>query len=147
MHNLFRNVALIQRTSAVTGTTGTLTFAGIDAAPYEGLAFVFCLTGNATTGASFKLQGDASTSGFGSVGDLTGTSIAMTTTIADGTVILDLYRPQQRWIRAQMVKTDTGDTVDAALVFGYRPINAAVTHSTASVIDVEYHVSPTTGTA
>lgn len=149
MHNLFRNVALIHRTSQITGTTATFNDAGIDASNYEGIAWVFAASANQTTGASVKAQ-ECSSSGFSTgsdVADLTGTSIAMTTAIADGAVILDVYRPAKQWVRAAYVKTATSDVLDAIVALGYRPLEAPVTHSTADVIGAEYHVHPATGTA
>lgn len=148
IHNLMRNVALVNVSSAVTGSTSDHTFAGVDMRGYEGIAWVFCPTGNLTTGASFKVQG-ATSSGFstGTRSDLTGTSIDATTTIADGAVVIDIYRPEHRWVRGVMVKTSTGDTVNSAVALAYNPAFAPVTHSTADVIGAEYHVHPATGTA
>lgn len=151
MHNLLRNAAIIQRTTQVTGSTGNTNLPGVDAQGYEGLAFVFLVNGNATTGMSFKIQ-EASSSGFSTgtgseVGDLTGTAIDMTTSIADGVAFIDVYKPNDRWVRAVIVKTNTGDIIDGGLVLGYGWHDLPVTHSTADLIAGEYHSHPSTGTA
>ena len=151
MHNMFRNVAIIQRTTGVTGSTGNSNLPGVDARGYEGISWVFLVNGNPTTGMSFKVQ-EASSSGFSTaagslVGDLTGTSIDMTTGIADGAAFIDVYKPNDRWVRAVIVKVSTADIIDGALVFGYNFNDLPVTHSTADVIAGEYHSHPSTGTA
>ncbi|KKN82074.1 hypothetical protein LCGC14_0313410 [marine sediment metagenome] len=148
MHNLMRNVAIIHRTSQVTGTTADKNDAGIDTTPYTGVAWLVSLSTLQTTGASIKLQESAS-SGFSTsaVSDLTGTSISMTTTIEDGVAILDLYKPGKQWVRLVYVSVNTSDVFDSIIALGYLPKEAPVTHSTADLIGAEYHSRPSTGTA
>lgn len=148
-HQLLRNVA-IQYATAITGSTADSNYPGLDMRGYEGISWVAYVSGTpSTNGSSIKAQ-ECSSSGFttgSDVGDLTGTSVALSSSIADGYAGIDIYRPAKRWVRMVHVKTSTADIFSCVGAFQSHPNYAAVTHSTAKNHGVEYFVSPATGTA
>ncbi len=77
----------------------TLVGAGVDMSGYEGVAFyVYALKGEALN-FTVKAQQD-SDSAYGTVADLKDTSVAFATTVgADGSTMLDIYRPTEQYVR------------------------------------------------
>lgn len=149
MHNLLRAVK-INYATAITGSTGDSNYPILDMAGFEGVAFIPLVSGTpSTAGSSIKAQ-EGSSSGLSTgsdVGDLTGTSVALSSGIADGYAGIDLYRPNKRWVRMVHVKTSTADIFNAVVMLQYRAGANPVTHSTAKNHGVEYHAGPSTGTA
>ena len=149
MHNLLRNVK-INYATAITGSTAASNYPGLDMRGFSGISFVPLISGTpATDGSSIKAQ-ECSSSGFttgSDVADLTGTSVALSSSITDGYAGLDLYRPNKRWVRMVHVKVSTADIFSSVVELQYRPGDAPVTHSTAKNHGVEYHAGPSTGTA
>ena len=148
-HNLLRNAA-IQYSTTITGSTAASNYPGLNMKGYEGVAFIAFVSGTpSTNGSSINAQ-ECSSSGFSSgsdFSDLTGTAVALSSSIADGYAAIDLFRPAKQWVRMVHVKTATADIFSSAIALQYRPVVGPVTHSTAKNHGVEYHVHPSTGTA
>ena len=148
MHNLLRNVA-IQYATAITGSTADSNYPGLNMKGYEGVAFIAWVSGTpSTVGSSIKVQ-ECSSSGFttgSDVGDLTGTSVALSSSIVDGYVAVDVARVAKQWTRMVHVKGSTADIFSSVSAYLYRASDDPVTHSTAKNHGVEYHVHPSTGT-
>lgn len=145
MRQLLRYAAITTST-AITGSTGNSNYAGLDMAGYEGVAFIALVSGTpSTNGSSIKVQQDSS-SGFGTVVDLTGTSISLSSSITDGYVASDIFRPSAQYVRMVHVKTSTADILSGLVMLRHRS-DVSVSHSTASQHGIEYHVTPSSGTA
>ena len=148
-HQLLKNVA-IDYATAITGSTGNSNYPVIDMRGYEAIAFAAFPNGTpSTAGSSIKIQqGSSSGMSTGDAADLTGTSVSLSSSITDGYVATDIYRPGDRYVRLVHVKTSTADIFNNVVVLQYRPGYAPITHgSTAKQHGVEYHVSPAEGTA
>lgn len=121
-------------TSEVDGTT-------IDTAGYEGVLFV-AKFGTAASGNTLQAQQGAA-SDLSDAADLAGTSVTVGT--SDELVWLDLFRPQERYVRVQ-AERGTSSTVDWGIALKYGARSQPVDNATAGTIAGEVHASPDEGT-
>lgn len=146
-HNLFKNAEVRLAGSAAAGATG---YAGttIDTHGYDGVAFVFvfgALTASQVT--KVKLQGGAASDG-ADAADLAG-SLSAALADADGgkALVVDLYRPAQRFITPYVVRGTANAVVTAILAVLYHA-NLTPTSYGATVAAAPKHlVQAPTGTA
>ncbi|MDO8751145.1 MAG: hypothetical protein Q7K03_08385 [Dehalococcoidia bacterium] len=150
MHNLLRNVK-VTNTSQIGGSTAVAYSSILDMRGYDGVAFIAMISGGPSTSAfGIKVQ-EASSSSMSTgsdVADLTGTSVtASSTTIADGFLAADIFRPNKQYVRMAMIPSAGSDTLSAIVALQYKAGDSPVTHSTGKNLGTEYFVSPSTGTA
>lgn len=138
--NLSKNVKVLLAKAAAAAATTDVETDIIDIQGFEGVMLVGSI-GTANAGNYVKAQ-QGNDSGLSDAADLEGTKIVPGD---DGdSFLLDLYRPQKRYIKGIVtrgVSTTTGDIY--ALL--YVPAKAPVSHG--ATIDAELHVSPDEGTA
>jgi hypothetical protein len=120
----------------------TLVGQGVDMAGYEGVAFfVLALKGEALN-FTMKAQQD-NDAAWGTVQDLKDTSVAFATAVGtDGSAMLDIYRPQEQYVRPSIAVPNGTNPVPVAVIavlYGgrFRPESNVG----------ELHVSPDEGTA
>lgn len=129
-----------------TVATGDVTSDIIDMAGFDGVLFLV-IWGAITDGTpKVKAQQD-SASAMGAAADLAATSVAVTVDDDNKIAILDIYQPQERYVRCVVTRGgSTGAVVDAILAIQYGAKNEPVTQS-ADVAGHEKHVTPIEGTA
>ena len=137
MTNLTKNVKVTRvLTSQVAGTSDTLSTSIIDMAGFEGVMFVAEL-GDVTNTAVLTLQAQQNTANSTSgMATLSGTSAqaAYDTTSGDNKVlILDIYRPLERYLRAQLVRATANLVIDSVLAIQYGSRVAPTTHDSTTV--------------
>jgi hypothetical protein len=149
MHNLMRNVALAQWSTAVavSATSTDITGTALDMAGYEGVVFVAIWSGTPTTSITQIHVEEDSSSGMGSAGDLSGSAAYFSTAIADGFSFVDVYRPAKQYVRYVIDRTTTDDAIAGVLALQYTKSVDPVTHSTAKLGSAVYLVHTATGTA
>ncbi len=120
----------------------TLVGQGVDMSGYEGVAFfAYALKGEAL---AFAMKGQQDTdSAWATVADLEGTSVAFNTTIAaDGSTMLDIYRPTEQYVRPSVAVPNAAAATPVAvmaILYGGR----VQPESNSG----ELHTSPAEGTA
>lgn len=153
-HNLFKNCEVRRLTFDGTNYilaagTSDVDSGSVDTLGYEGVAFL-CAVGVMAASSSVTLQvqqssDDGSTDTYA---DVAGTEIATSADTDDNKVLLiDVFRPQERYLRVQTIRGDGGNsTLDGLFALLYRPLQAGVTQG-ATVEASETHNSPAAGTA
>ena len=116
--------------------------AGVDMTGFDGVAFV-CVAGKGEVGSlSMKAQQDTD-SAFGTAADLEGTATSFATAVAaDGICVLDIYQPQERYVRPVLTVPDFSTARPISIIaiqYGAREMPQTNTG--------EFHQSPDEGTA
>jgi len=128
---------------AVAGFGDTLSSDILDMTGYEGVLLIADLGDQAATAvATLTAQQDTDAAG-GTMATLTG-SVAYTFAAADGDddlLVLDVYKPLERYIRAQLQRATANITVKSIIAIQYGAMKAPVTQS-ATVLDSDLLVSP-----
>jgi len=146
MHNLLRNVKITRVSSGLSASTTDHNCTAVDMRGFEGVAFVASF-GALTTAAVTFMKGQEATSSGATYSDLLGTAVNVDDQGSDLVALLDIFRPKDRWVRAVIDRGTANAVVDSVVAMQYRALDAAVTHSTATVYAAEYYVSPATGDA
>ena len=113
---------------------------------YEGVVFVAAfgtLSSGAVTGlkAQQGLQANLS-----DAADLAGTALAIADTDDNKLLVLDLFRPAKRYVRAVVTRGTADAVIDGVVAIQYGTRVLPVTQDT-TVAGIETHVSPAEGTA
>lgn len=116
----------------------------LDMSGYEGVMFVTSF-GTAAANNSLKAQQNTANSTSG-MADLLGTSVVSGASPSNEDVWIDLYRPQERYVRCIAV-VDTSSTVESIWAVQYGPREMVVDNTTDGTIIGEVHASPAEGTA
>ena len=121
--------------------------AEFDMQGFEGVLMVVKfgdIAGSATT--TIKAQQDTAT-GMGSAADLEGTGVSVADDDDNQIFIIDLHRPQERFVRVVVDKDASHNTEEMAFYIGYGAHKLPVTQTLADEVTYELHVSPDEGTA
>lgn len=131
-----------------TGAAGTtdLTSEEVDMQGWDGVVFL-CGFGAITSGAvtSIKARQGAVT-GMSDGADLAGTKITVADTDDNKQAVLDIYRPQERYVDHVVDRGTQNAVVDYLLAIRYKGRVQPVTQGS-TVISAEKHASPAEGTA
>jgi hypothetical protein len=144
--NLGKNVKIstaLDYTSGSADRTGAI----LDMSGWDGVLMITkfaTIAASATT--SVKAQQDTDVAG-GTMADLTGTAIAVTADDDNQIFVIDLYKPQERYVRLAIDKDATNATAEDAIYIQYRGRKAPVDNNVADKVTYELHVSPAEGTA
>lgn len=153
MHNLIKNVKTIRlpldTTTTYTGTAGTtgLLTEGVDTLGYEGVCFKIAF-GAITSGAatSVKLQQSDDNGVSDGYSDIVGSSQTVADTDDGKIVLLDVHRPQKRYLCAAISRATQNATVDYMEAILYNGNQVPIT-ADSTVASQEIFVSPAEGTA
>lgn len=144
--NFSKNFKLVQvKVATAAGTTDIITDT-VDMADFDGICWLVpfgTITGGAVT--SIKAQQGAA-SNLSDAADLLGTAVTVADTESDKTFYLDLYKPQERYVRAIVDRGSQNAVVHAILAVLYKGSKLPVSHGT-GISGGELHVSPAEGTA
>jgi hypothetical protein len=148
MHNMsngeFKIVSALDYASGTADRTG----AALDTLGWGGVLTIVKLAAVAASGTnSIKMQQGAAAN-LSDAADLTGTSIAIADDDDNQIFVIDLVRPQERYVRVYVDKDTSNACAESAIYILYR--NLGDTLSTIAVTDAvtyERHVSPAEGTA
>lgn len=145
-HNLTDNVKTVRAKAASAAGATDIESDIMDTLGFEGIRFIVPF-GTITSGAvtSVKAQQDVANAA-GGMADIIGTGITVADTDDDKLVILDIFRPKERYVRCVVKRATQNAVVGEIIAELYRPGLAAVTKD-ASVSSQEIHVNPAEGTA
>lgn len=121
--------------------------AEFDMQGFEGVLMVVKF-GDIAAGAvtSIKAQQDTAT-GMGSAADLEGTGQTVAADDDNQIFIIDLYKPQERFVRVVVDKDASNNTEEMAFYIGYSAHKLPTVMTLADEVTYELHVSPDEGTA
>ena len=104
--------------------------------------------GTITSGAvtSIKIQQGAAAA-MGDAADLAGTSVTVADDDDNQIAIVDVIRPQERYLRVTVDRGTQNAVIDFALAELYRANSEPVTQDTTTLVSAETHSSPSEGTA
>lgn len=129
------------------GTGDTITGTAIDTLGWDGIMLIYlfgAITSTAVT--TCKVQGGSASDG-SDAADLAGTAQSVADTDDNKAVLVDIYRPMQRYIRPAIVRATANVVINNVIAVLYRgEITPASVHSTI-VRTAEVFNSPAAGTA
>ena len=145
--NISKNDKMTIGITSAAGVAATTDINGatLDMSGYEGVLMIVTfgvITGSAVT--SIKAQQDTA-SGMGTAADLEGTGQTIADTDDEKTFYIDLYKPEERYVRLVVDRGTQNAVVASATYIQYGGSKAAVSHGTN--VSGELHVSPVEGTA
>lgn len=138
---------ILAKTAVAAGATDITDAAAADTAGYEGVRFIFSF-GAITAGAvtSVAAAGLATSSPTPGTDDLAGTKITVADTDDDKVVILDINKPQQRYVRPFVKRATQNAVLNSIITELYGPKKLPIEKDT-SVATQELHEAPAVGTA
>jgi len=144
--NLLHEVKVTRVQNAAAVGTTTLTSSAVDMANWDGVMFVLAF-GAITDGTPAVKARQGQLSNMSDAADLAGTLTAGAITDDTKLLALDIYRPLERYVDAQIVRGGaTGAVVDGMIAIQYRGrVKPPVQDAT--VAASEAHTSPVEGTA
>ncbi len=147
MSNLSKQVQVQRIKVGVVAGTTTITSDAVDMAGFEGAMFVFSV-GAITSGAalSWKAQQSSDDAATDAYSDLLGTNQAIADTASDKVSILEIYKPEKRYLKVVVTRATQNAVIDGIVVYKSEPKFANVTNG-ATVVGSETHLSPEEGTA
>lgn len=145
--NLTKNVKVTRVMSAVAAGTTDQNSSEVDMKGFEGVMFIAAFgTIDPTAVTSVKAQQDTVT-GMAGAADLEGSSISVAADDDDLVVVLDIYRPQERFVRCVIDRGTANAVIDGVIAIQYGPRKKPTTHDATTVVGTEVHASPDEGTA
>ena len=88
----------------------------------------------------------ATQANFSSGQDLANTAIAVAGTDDDDLFVIDLYRPQERWIRAVVTKDTSNTAAESVVYVQYTGRKGPIDNTEAGEVTYELNISPDRGT-
>ena len=144
--NLSKGSKTTRVMNAVAAGTTDQNSSSVDMQNFEGVeftAFLGALTAGQVT--TMKLQTSSDNSAWN---DLLGTQTAAMDDADDNQcIILDLYKPVERYIRAVLERATQNAVIDGIVAKQYLPRVKPTTHDSATVQEAKMLVSPIEGTA
>jgi 3-oxoacyl-(acyl-carrier-protein) synthase len=149
MENLSKVTKVTRVMNGVVAGTTDQNGDSVDMQNFEGVMFVAsigALTASQVT--NLTAQGSSDDGSADSFADLLGTgTAAMADSDGDQVIVLDIYKPVERYIRPVLLRHTANAVIDGIVAIQYGPRVKPTTHCTTTVQAAETHVSPAEGTA
>lgn len=145
--NLSKNVKVTRVLAAVAAGQTNQTGDAVDMSGFEGVLFIASfgtLSSGAVTG--IKAQQDTD-SAMGTAADLLGTALAIAEDRDGDVLVLDIFRPTERYVRPIVTRGTGNAVIDGVIAIQYGAHKAPTTNDSATVAGTETHISPAEGTA
>ena len=142
--NLIKNTKI---TTALDYASGTASRNGaiLDMQGFEGVLMIVKFATIATSAVGDIHAEQDSASGGGTMADLTGTAIAVADNDDHQIFIIDLYRPQERYVRAVVTKDASNAMAEEAIYLQYGAKELPIDNNVTDLVTYELHVSPDEG--
>lgn len=144
--NIGKNIKVTRVLNAVAAGTTVQNSSVLDMSGFDGVVFigaVGALLAGAVTGLKAQ-QGQAAN--LSDAADLEGSLASIPDTGSNGMAIVDIYRPQERYVRAVFNRAVATAVLDGIIAIQYKGSKAPTTQD-ATVIAAKYLNSPAEGTA
>lgn len=135
------------KSAVAAGSTDITDATVVDMQNWEGVRFIYsfgAITGSAAT--SVAVAGKASNAPTPGTDDLEGSKITVADTYDDNVVIVDIYQPQQRYLRPFVKRATQNAVLNCIIAEQYGPRKVPVTQD-ATVAATNLKVAPAIGTA
>ncbi|GAI70511.1 unnamed protein product [marine sediment metagenome] len=147
MLNALKEMKVTRVLSAVAAGQTVQPTSIIDMKEFDGIVFL-ALFGSITTGAltSMKAQ-QGKEDDMSDAADLEGSEIDIADDKGDQALILDIFRPQERYLKA-IISRDTQDAIiDGVIAIQYGADYMPTVHDVATIAGTKFLLSPAEGTA
>jgi len=98
-------------------------------------------------GSIIDMQQQGAIANMSDAADLLGSLVSFADSDDDDCVVLDIYRPTERYVRPVFERATANCVIDGVIAIQYGAKKMPVTHDAATVIGSETHASPAEGTA
>ncbi len=145
-HSLGRNCKVTNVKTFQSAAQSTVTSTRVDMAGYEGVMFIVSMgviDGSATT--TCYVRQDTAT-GMGGGAQIAGTVITIADDDDDYAFVMDVYRPEERYLDVQVTRTTSNSEVESIVAIQYGARKVPVTHDSSTVADATYVAGPAEGT-
>jgi hypothetical protein len=151
-HNLIKHAnPWVLSPGVAAGSGDTQTSAVLDTA-VDYAALFFITLGTVSTGGSglIKVQGSADNGVADAFADIAGTGVTYTASNTLQGAVIDLYRPQKRYLQVQVIRGSGGNTVIASITAltyhgSNQPLVPGVTSTTGNIMNVVWLSNPGPG--
>lgn len=146
--NLSNMCSAIRVSSAVAAGTTDVTSSAIDMQGYEGALIIFAF-GTITSGAvtSCLVHQSSDDGGADAYTALLGSGVTVADDDDNQIVIIDVYKPRERYLKGVIDRATQNAVVDGIFVLRYGASKQPATNDSATVVGREIHRSPAEGTA
>lgn len=146
--NLAKDVKITRHSNAVAaGSSNETPSNGIDMQNFEGclfgVMFGAIVSGAATSIEAHQSSDDGSSDAYTA---LKGSKVTVADTDDNKIAWLDIYKPQERYLKCIVNRATQNATIDGIIAIQYGPRKRPTSHDT-TVLGGELHVSPDEGTA
>lgn len=144
--NLSKNVKV---TSALDYASGSADRNGatLDMLGYEGVMIIIKFATIATGAVTNIKAQQGQASNLSDAADLAGSGQSVADDDDNQIFMIDIFRPQERYIRLVVDKDATNATAESAVYVQYSPHKLPVSNNVTDAVTTETHVSPSEGTA
>lgn len=146
MAELIKNIKI---TSALDYASGSADRNGavLDMSGYEGVLMIVKFA-TIASGATAKIKAQqGAQSDLSDAADLAGTGISVADDDDNQIFIIDLHKPQERYVRVVVDKDGSNATAESAIYIQYGGSKFPINNNVADAVTYELHVSPDEGTA
>lgn len=149
MMNLSRNGKVTRVMNPVAAGQATNTSSAVDMQGYDSATFYALVSTIASSGTvTCKVQGSANESASpDDFTDLAGSAVAYTDSDDNKVAIIEVDKPQYRYLRLVVTTATANGTIDGAICVQTHAKAEPVTHDASTVVGAEYHLAPAAGTA
>ena len=149
MTNLATGIKVTRVQNGAVAATSDLNGSSVNMTGFEGVLFIALLgTLSATQVTSLKAQMSSDDGGSDAFTDILGTDSGdMADDDDDQVIVLDIYRPVERYVRPVLLRGTGNAVVDGILAIQYGPGKKPTINDVTSVFGTEVHASPAAGTA
>jgi hypothetical protein len=126
--------------------TSDVNSSAVDMADYDGVIFIAVVGAIVSGGVTYVKGQQGQVSDSSDMADLASSKQSFADTNDDGIIILDIYRPQERYVRAVFSRATQNSTIGAVIALQYGPKKKPVTQDT-TVRQSKTLASPAEGTA
>lgn len=147
MHSLENAVKVTRVMNAIAAGTTDQESSVIDMQGFDGVMFIAAfgaITTNAVTSVKAQQGTDATVT---DAADLLGTGITVADDDDNQVVVLDIYRPRERYVRCVIDRGTQNAVIDGIVAIQYNGRRQPTTHDATTVVAAESHNSPAEGTA
>lgn len=145
--NMSDSIKITRVMNAVAAGTTDQNSSVIDMEGFEGVVFIAAfgaITASAVT--SIKAQ-QGEESDLSDAADLEGTGISIADDEDNMLLVLDVFRPQERYVRCVVDRGTANAVIDGVIAVQYGPRTKPTTHDSTTVAGSEIHASPSEGSA
>ena len=144
--DMFKDAKIERVMNGVAAGQAANTGTEVDMQGYDSVLFIGCFGAITATGTiTMKAQQDTAT-GMATAADLLGTAVAMDSDDDNRMLLLNLFRPRERFVRVIVTTATANGVIDSVVAIKYNARSLPITQGT-DVAAGESHASPAEGTA